>query len=86
VKRILILGSTGSIGTQALEVISANPDKFEVVGIAAGGSDPALVVEEARGLELSADQVAGAKPQAAEKRSEERRGGKEGRYRGSQHH
>ena len=29
------LGSTGSIGTQALEVIAANPDRFEVVGLAA---------------------------------------------------
>ncbi len=30
---MLILGSTGSIGTQALEVIAANPDRFEVVGL-----------------------------------------------------
>jgi 1-deoxy-D-xylulose-5-phosphate reductoisomerase len=29
-KRIAVLGSTGSIGTQALEVISNNPDKFEI--------------------------------------------------------
>jgi 1-deoxy-D-xylulose-5-phosphate reductoisomerase len=29
-KRIAILGSTGSIGTQALEVISTHPDKFQV--------------------------------------------------------
>lgn len=35
-RRVIILGSTGSIGTQALEVIAANPDKFEVVGLAAG--------------------------------------------------
>ena len=35
-RRILILGSTGSIGTQALEVIRANPRRFEVVGLAAG--------------------------------------------------
>ncbi|MBS4101405.1 hypothetical protein, partial [Tsukamurella paurometabola] len=28
--RVLILGSTGSIGTQALEVIAENPDRFEV--------------------------------------------------------
>ena len=35
-RRIIILGSTGSIGTQALEVISENPDLFEVVGLAAG--------------------------------------------------
>ena len=33
--RVLILGSTGSIGTQALDVIAANPDRFEVVGLAA---------------------------------------------------
>jgi 1-deoxy-D-xylulose-5-phosphate reductoisomerase len=35
-RRVIILGSTGSIGTQALEVIKANPDKFEVVALAAG--------------------------------------------------
>lgn len=35
-RRVIILGSTGSIGTQALEVIKANPELFEVVGLAAG--------------------------------------------------
>lgn len=35
-RRILVLGSTGSIGTQALEVIAAQPERFEVVGLAAG--------------------------------------------------
>lgn len=35
-RRVLILGSTGSIGTQALEVIRANRDRFEVAGLAAG--------------------------------------------------
>ena len=35
-RRVIILGSTGSIGTQALEVIAANPDRFRVVGLAAG--------------------------------------------------
>ena len=35
-RRVVILGSTGSIGTQALDVIAANPDRFEVVGLAAG--------------------------------------------------
>ncbi len=35
-KKIIILGSTGSIGSQALEVIRQNPDAFEVVGFAAG--------------------------------------------------
>ena len=37
--RVLVLGSTGSIGTQALQVIAANPDRFEVVGLAAGGAN-----------------------------------------------
>ncbi|MDQ1576409.1 MAG: 1-deoxy-D-xylulose-5-phosphate reductoisomerase [Microbacteriaceae bacterium] len=35
-RRVVILGSTGSIGTQALDVIRANPDRFIVVGLAAG--------------------------------------------------
>ena len=35
-KRVAILGSTGSIGTQALDVIARHPDAFEVVGLAAG--------------------------------------------------
>lgn len=66
-KRILILGSTGSIGTQALEVIADNRDKFEVIGIAAGGANPDLVVEQARTFGLSADRVAVANTQAAAK-------------------
>ncbi|MBX8688619.1 1-deoxy-D-xylulose-5-phosphate reductoisomerase [Mycolicibacterium porcinum] len=44
--RVLILGSTGSIGTQALEVIAANPDRFEVVGLAAGGGNPDLLAAQ----------------------------------------
>jgi len=44
--RVLLLGSTGSIGTQALEVIAANPGKFEVVGLAARGGNPALLAEQ----------------------------------------
>jgi 1-deoxy-D-xylulose-5-phosphate reductoisomerase len=43
---VLILGSTGSIGTQALEVIAANPDRFEVVGLAAGGGNPDLLAQQ----------------------------------------
>lgn len=69
-KRILILGSTGSIGTQALEVIADNPDKFEIVGIAAGGSNPDLIIEQARAFNLSADHVAVAQTAAASKVSE----------------
>jgi 1-deoxy-D-xylulose-5-phosphate reductoisomerase len=44
--RVLILGSTGSIGTQALEVIAANPDRFEVVGLGAGGGNPGLLAQQ----------------------------------------
>jgi 1-deoxy-D-xylulose-5-phosphate reductoisomerase len=44
--RVLILGSTGSIGTQALEVIAANPDRFEVVGLAAGGGNAELLAAQ----------------------------------------
>jgi 1-deoxy-D-xylulose-5-phosphate reductoisomerase len=44
--RVLVLGSTGSIGTQALEVIAANPDRFEVVGLAAGGANPETVARQ----------------------------------------
>ena len=39
---VVILGSTGSIGTQALELVRANPDRFRVVGLTAGGSNPEL--------------------------------------------
>ncbi len=44
--RVLILGSTGSIGTQALEVIAANPDRFEVVGLAAGGGNTDMLAAQ----------------------------------------
>ncbi|OBK43856.1 1-deoxy-D-xylulose-5-phosphate reductoisomerase [Mycobacterium sp. 1081908.1] len=44
--RVLVLGSTGSIGTQALEVIAANPDRFEVVGLAAGGANPEALARQ----------------------------------------
>ncbi|HQR25701.1 MAG TPA: 1-deoxy-D-xylulose-5-phosphate reductoisomerase [Nocardioides sp.] len=39
---VVILGSTGSIGTQALDLVRANPDRFRVVGLTAGGSHPEL--------------------------------------------
>lgn len=69
-KRILVLGSTGSIGTQALEVIAANPDKFQVVGIAAGGGQPDLLIRQARALGLRPEQVAVASTTAGEKITE----------------
>ena len=45
-QRVIILGSTGSIGTQALDVIKANPFRFEVVGLSAG-SNRELLDEQA---------------------------------------
>lgn len=54
-RRVVILGSTGSIGTQALDVIRANPYWFEVVGLAAG-TDRAGV--EAQAAEFGVDDVA----------------------------
>lgn len=63
--RILVLGSTGSIGTQALEVIAANPDRFAVVGLAAGGGNAALLAEQARVHGVPLDRVACADAAAA---------------------
>jgi 1-deoxy-D-xylulose-5-phosphate reductoisomerase len=45
-RKIILLGSTGSIGTQTLEVVDANRDRFEVVGLAAG-SNRVLVEQQA---------------------------------------
>lgn len=41
-RRVIILGSTGSIGTQAIAVINQNPDKFKVVGLSAGTNSKEL--------------------------------------------
>jgi 1-deoxy-D-xylulose-5-phosphate reductoisomerase len=43
---VVILGSTGSVGTQALDVVRANPDRFRVVGLTAGGSQPELFEQQ----------------------------------------
>ena len=45
---LVILGSTGSIGVQALELVAANPGVFNVVAISAYGSNPAAIIEQAR--------------------------------------
>lgn len=44
----MILGSTGSVGRQALEVIERRPDLFRVVGLAAGGSSAGLLAQQVR--------------------------------------
>lgn len=48
VRTVIILGSTGSIGSQALDVIRANPDRFRVVGLGAGTQADALAAQAAR--------------------------------------
>lgn len=46
-RSVLVLGSTGSIGVQALDVAARNPHLFRVAGIAAGGADPAALAAQA---------------------------------------
>ena len=50
-RRIIVLGSTGSIGTQALDVIRANPRRFELVGLAAG-SHAEMLAEQAAAFQV----------------------------------
>lgn len=47
---VVILGSTGSIGTQAVDVVSQRPERFRVLGLAAGGSSVDALVAQARTL------------------------------------
>ncbi|WP_433191000.1 1-deoxy-D-xylulose-5-phosphate reductoisomerase [Actinoallomurus sp. CA-150999] len=61
---VVILGSTGSIGTQAIDVIRRNPDRFRVAGLAAGGGRVDLLARQV--LDLRPDVVAVAKGSVAE--------------------
>jgi 1-deoxy-D-xylulose-5-phosphate reductoisomerase len=47
---VVLLGSTGSIGTQAVDVVARNPERFRVVALAAEGGRPELLAEQARRL------------------------------------
>ena len=47
-KHVAILGSTGSIGTSALAVVDAHPDRLKVVGLAAGANAEALAAQVVR--------------------------------------
>jgi len=47
-RQLSILGSTGSIGTQALDVVRRNPDRFKVVGLSAAGMNKELFVGQVR--------------------------------------
>ncbi len=60
---VVILGSTGSIGTQALDVVARNPDRFRVVGLAAGGSDLPALARQVR--DFGVEHVAVADPSGA---------------------
>jgi 1-deoxy-D-xylulose-5-phosphate reductoisomerase len=61
-RSVTLLGSTGSIGTQAIDVISRNPHRFHVVGLSAGGGDVALLARQA--IQLGVAAVAVADPSA----------------------
>jgi 1-deoxy-D-xylulose-5-phosphate reductoisomerase len=45
---VTILGSTGSVGTQALDVVRRNPERFKVMGLSAGGANQELLVGQIR--------------------------------------
>jgi 1-deoxy-D-xylulose-5-phosphate reductoisomerase len=61
-RTVVLLGSTGSIGTQALDVARRNPDRFRIVGLAAGGGRVDLLAAQALefGVEVVAVQQASA--------------------------
>ncbi len=61
---IVLLGSTGSIGTQAIDIVRRNPDRFRVVGIGAGGNDVGLLAAQA--LELGVEVVGVARASVAQ--------------------
>lgn len=63
-RSVIVLGSTGSIGTQTLEIIRDSKSDFKVVGISAGGSNPGLLAEQA--LEFEVEYVAIANATAAQ--------------------
>src|SRR5262249_39392399 len=60
---VVLLGSTGSVGTQAADVIRRNPGRFRITGLAAGGSNPDLLAAQA--IEFGVGVVAVAQESAA---------------------
>lgn len=50
---VVILGSTGSIGVQALEIIDANPGKFRVIALTAAGNNLDLLISQAKKFKVS---------------------------------
>jgi len=45
---VVVLGSTGSIGVQALEIVAAHPNKFRLVGLSGGRKNPQLLMAQAK--------------------------------------
>ena len=62
-RSVLVLGCTGSVGTQALDLMAEHPERFTVAGLAAGGRDLALLGRQIR--EHGVRRVAVADPDAA---------------------
>ena len=54
-RRVVLLGSTGSIGTQAIDVANSAPDRFDIVAVAAGGGNLELLARQA--VQTRADAV-----------------------------
>ena len=52
-REVVILGSTGSIGTQALEIIAHNPAMFRVIALTSTGKNPALIIEQAKKFKVT---------------------------------
>ena len=50
---LVILGSTGSIGVQALDLVAANPGKFRIVGLSSAGNNPKALIEQAKKFNVS---------------------------------
>jgi 1-deoxy-D-xylulose-5-phosphate reductoisomerase len=63
-REIVLLGSTGSIGTQAIDIVRANPDRYRIVALGAGGGSVELLASQA--LELGVDAVGLARSSAAQ--------------------
>ena len=57
-REVVLLGSTGSIGTQALDIIRRNTDRFRVVALAAGGGNPGVLARQAAEFGVAAVAVA----------------------------
>jgi 1-deoxy-D-xylulose-5-phosphate reductoisomerase len=63
-RELVLLGSTGSIGTQAIDIVRRNPDRFRVVAVGAGGGNVELLAAQA--LELGVDVVGVARSSAVQ--------------------